>query len=125
MQVRGVQPHHLRSCRAGRREQPGTLIGDLPAESVCLIARELLKRGIELRSPSPVAAHSQVLLEECAVVAFLPRCILWRRAPPRNQTLHRAAGHTAIVVAYPGLSPGLAPLTGGQSREVFSRENDP
>src|ERR1700687_3271934 len=97
--------HRLRggAGAAGRGGQPRTLTGELPAESVCLIARELLKRGIELRPPSPVAAHRQVLLEECAVVAVLLRRILWRRAPRWNQTLHRAAGHTAIVVAYPGL----------------------
>ena len=41
--------------------------------------------------------------EECAVVAVVLRRILWRRAARRNQTLHRAAGGTAIVVAYPGL----------------------
>jgi len=66
------------------------------------------KRCIELRSPSPVAAHRQVLLEECAVVAVLLRRILWRRAPRWNQKLHRAAGHTAIVVALPRPEvPGL------------------
>jgi len=72
------------------------------------------KRCIELRSPSPVAAHRQVLLEECAVVAVLLRRILWRRAPRWNQTLRRAAGHTAIVVAYPGLKSRACATHWGQ-----------
>jgi len=45
--------------------------------------------GRRLTSPHPVAARTSM-----------------------ESTLHRAAGHTAIVVAYPGLKSGLAPLTG-------------
>src|SRR6266478_626781 len=110
--------HRLRggAGAAGRCEQPRTLTGEVPAESVGLIAGELLKRCIELRSPSPAAAHSQVLLEECAVVAVLLRRILWRRAPRRNQTLRRAAGHTAIVVAYPGLKSRACATHWGSGR---------
>ena len=49
-----------------------------------------------------------------SVVAVLLRRILWRRAPRWNQTLHRAAGHTAIVVAYPGLKSRACATHWGQ-----------
>src|SRR6267378_7731048 len=69
-------------------------------------------------SPSPVASHRQVLLEECAVVAVLLRRILWRRAARRNQTLHRAAGDTAIVAAYPGLKSRACATHWGSSSAI-------
>src|SRR6266853_2068670 len=74
--------------RAGRPERPPAFAGELPAESVRLIAGELLKRGIQLCSTTPVTAHRQMLLEECFVVAFLFRCILWRRTTRPHQALH-------------------------------------
>jgi hypothetical protein len=58
----------------------------------------------------------QVLLEECVVVAVLLCRILWRRAARGNQTLHRAAGDTPIVVAYPGLKSGACTTHSGSTR---------
>src|SRR5229473_6077098 len=73
-------------------------------------------------SPSPVASHRQVLLQECAVVAVLLRRILWRRAARRNQTLHRAAGDTALVAAYPGLKSRACATHWGVIRPRFRRK---
>jgi hypothetical protein len=92
------------------------LVNYPPKVSVSSLVNSLIKRCIELRAPSPVASHSQVLLEECAVVAVLLCRILWRRAAQRNQTLHRAAGHTAIVVAYPGLKSRACATHWGSTR---------
>ena len=47
-----------------------------------------------------------MLLEESFVVAFLLRRILRRRPTGHNQTLHGAAGDSAIVAAYPALKDG-------------------
>src|SRR6266478_2064480 len=90
----------------GRGEQSRTLAGDLPAESVRLIAGQLLKGRFELRSTTPVGSHHQGLLEQCTVVAFLLRRFLWRRSARPHPTLHRAASDTVIVGAYPGLNSG-------------------
>jgi len=66
------------------------------------------KRCIELRSPRQWPRIAKCYWKNVLLVAVLLRRILWRRAPRWNQKLHRAAGHTAIVVAYPGLKvPGL------------------
>jgi hypothetical protein len=81
--------------------------------------KKFLRRGIQLRSPSPVAAHRQVLLEEGVVVAVVLRRILWRGPARRNQTLHRAAGDTAIVVAYPGLMSGACATHWGVNMSVW------
>src|SRR6266403_6208928 len=78
----------------GRGEQSRTLAGELPAESVRLIAGQLFKGRFELRSTTPVGSHHQGLLEQCTVVAFLLRPILWRRTARPNPTLHRAASDT-------------------------------
>jgi hypothetical protein len=47
-----------------------------------------------------------MLLEECFVVAFLLRRIMRRRPTGHNQTLHEAAGDSAIVAAYTALMDG-------------------
>src|SRR6266481_3844561 len=89
--------------------------------AVCSTARPL--RNCDLSSPRSaptlrrgwcrwtgraitVAAHHQGLLEQCTVVAFLLRRILWRRTARPHPTLPRAASDTVIVGAYPGLNSG-------------------
>ena len=85
---------------------PVHLLVNYPPESVRLIAGQLLTGRFELRSTTPVASHHQLLLEQCTVVAFLLRRILWRRTARPHPTLPRAASDTAIVLAYPGVNSG-------------------
>jgi hypothetical protein len=59
-----------------------------------------------LCSTWPLASNRQVRLEPDPVVAFLLRCILWRRTARGKEMQHRTAGYTVIYVAYPGLKSG-------------------
>src|SRR2546430_5735891 len=57
--------------------QPRAFAGELPAESVRLIAGELLKRCIQLCSTTPVTAHRQMLLRRmflCSPSYFAASC---------------------------------------------------
>ena len=70
--------------------QPRAFAGELPAESVRLIAGELLKRCMQLCSTTPVTAHRQMLLRRmfCGRLLISPHPVAAHHSTSSSATLN-------------------------------------